>query len=59
MQSQRLRSPLSDLVRLLKRSPPPALAAAAPGLPPLDPVERLQHNGSTFPVVVELSRLGW
>ena len=26
---------------------------------PLDPVERLQRSGSTFPVVMELPRLGW
>ena len=34
---------------------PPAVTETAP----LDPVERLHRSGSTFPVVMEFSRLGW
>ena len=58
MHSHRLLSPLNHLARLLKRSRPRTLSAVAEP-PPLDPVERLQHNGSTFPVVMEFSRLSW
>lgn len=58
MHSNRLLSPLNHLATLLKRNRLRTLSALAE-LPPLDPVERLQHNGSTFPVVMEFSRLGW
>ena len=26
---------------------------------PLDPVEHLQRNGTTLPVMIEFTRLGW
>jgi hypothetical protein len=58
MNSQRFVSHLSRLASLLKRSPGQPLSVV-PDPVPLDPVERLHRSGSTFPVVMEFSRLGW
>jgi hypothetical protein len=49
---------VSELLRLLlKQGPKPAFRASSDV--PLDVVERLQQNGTSLPVVLELSRPGW
>ena len=58
MNSHRFVSQLHRLASLLKRSRGQILSAPAEPAP-LDPVERLHRSGSTFPVVMEFSRLGW
>jgi hypothetical protein len=53
-----LRSMLNRLAALLARTR--AEDALRRGhVAPLDPVERLHQGGSTFPVVMQLARLGW
>ena len=58
MNGHRFVSQLNRLAWLLKRSPGQPLSAVTEPTP-LDPVERLHRSGSTFPVVMELARLGW
>jgi hypothetical protein len=50
---------LNCLASLLKRSSGRAESPVVIEATPLDPVERLHRNGSTFPVMMEFSRLGW
>lgn len=52
-------STLNRLASLIRRSRGQAASTIVIEATPMDPVERLQHNGSTFPVVMEFSRLGW
>ena len=58
MNSYRFVSQLNRLASLLRRSQEQPLPTV-PEPVPLDPVERLHRSGSTFPVVMEFSRLGW
>jgi hypothetical protein len=51
-------STLNRLASLLKRSRDQAVSTGTEAAP-LDPVERLHRTGSTFPVVIEFSRLSW
>ncbi len=51
-------STLNRLASLLKGSRGRTESAVVTETP-LDPVERLHRNGSTFPVMMEFSRLGW
>lgn len=54
----RLVAMFNRLASLLKHSRGPTSSGVIEAAP-LDPLERLQRSGSTFPVVMEFTRLGW